>query len=36
MKNKPKALIDYSAKIDDVFQNLKDDNPTKRGKALKH
>ena len=33
LKN-PKALIDYSGTIDDVYENLEDYNPTKKGKVL--
>ena len=29
-----KALIDYSGTIDDVYENLEDYNPTKKGKVL--
>ena len=28
----PKAFIDYSQTIDDVYENLKDYNPTKKKK----
>ena len=31
-----KAFIDYSYTIDDVYENLKDYDPTKKRKALKH
>ena len=33
LKN-PKALIDYSQTIDDVYENLEDYNPTKKRKVL--
>ena len=33
LKN-PKAFIDYSQTIDDVYENLEDYNPTKKRKAL--
>ena len=29
-----KAFIDYSQKIDDVYENLKDKNPTKKRRVL--
>ena len=31
----PKAFIDYSQTIDDVYENLEDYNPTKKRKVLK-
>ena len=31
----PKALIDYSQTIDDVYENLEDYNPTKKRRVLK-
>ena len=34
MKKNPKAFIDYSQTINDVFENLEDYNPKKRRKAL--
>ena len=34
LKN-PKAFIDYSQKIDDVYENLEDYNPTKKRRVLK-
>ena len=30
----PKALIDYSETIDDVYENLEDSNPTKKTRVL--
>ena len=33
LKN-PKAFIDYSQTIDDVYENLEDYNPTKKGRVL--
>ena len=33
LKN-PKAFIDYSQIIDDLYENLKDNNPTKKRKVL--
>ena len=30
----PKALIDYSKTIDDVYENLEDYNPTKKRRVL--
>ena len=30
----PKAFIDYSQRIDDVYENFKDYNPTKKGRVL--
>ena len=30
-----KAFIEYSQKIDDVYKNLEDYNPTKKGKVTK-
>ena len=33
LKN-PKALIDYSRTIDDVYENLEDYNPTKKRRVL--
>ena len=30
----PKAFIDYSQTIDDVYENLEDYNPTKKRKVL--
>ena len=30
----PKALIDYSQTIDDVYENLEDYNPTKKRRVL--
>ena len=30
----PKAFIDYSQTIDDVFENLEDYNPTKKRRML--
>ena len=30
----PKTFIDYSRKIDDVYENLKDYNPTKKRRLL--
>ena len=33
LKN-PKAFTDYSQIIDDVFENLEDDNPTKKRRLL--
>ena len=33
LKN-PKAFIDYSQKIDDVYENLEDYNPTKKRRVL--
>ena len=30
----PKAFIDYPQRIDDVYKNLLDHNPTKKGKVL--
>ena len=32
--NHPRAFIDYSQTIDDVYENLKDYNPTKKEKLL--
>ena len=34
LKN-PKAFINYSQKIDDVYENLEDYNPTKKRRVLK-
>ena len=31
---KPNACIDYSQTIDDVYENLEDCNPIKKGKVL--
>ena len=33
LKN-PKAFIDYSQKIDDIYENLEDYNPTKKRRVL--
>ena len=33
LKN-PKAFIDYSKQIEDVYENLKDYNPTKKRRVL--
>ena len=33
LKN-PKAFFDYSQKIDDVYENLEDCNPTKKRRVL--
>ena len=33
LKN-PKAFIDYSQTIDDVYENLEDYNPTKKGRVF--
>ena len=33
LKN-PKAVVDYSRLIDDVYENLKDHNPTKKRRVL--
>ena len=33
LKN-PKAFIDYSQTVDDVYENLEDYNPTKKRKVL--
>ena len=30
----PKALVDYSQTIDDVYENLEDYNPTKKARVL--
>ena len=34
IKKNPKAFIDYSQTIDDVYENLEDHNPIKKKRVL--